>query len=54
MGLSDCDNDRDFNTEAKVTALHKLYHDDGKSFYSAKSESIYHSTSIDTQSKLVL
>ena len=49
MELSDCDNDRDFNSETKVTALHKLYHDDGKSFYSAKSESIYHSTSKGTQ-----
>jgi len=34
--------------EIRITALHKLYHDDGKSFFSAKSESLFHSEYEDT------
>ena len=44
MALSDSEStSQTKSTEIKITALHKLYHDDGKSFFSAKSESIFHS-----------
>ena len=43
MALADKENvQKDFAPATKVTALHKLYQDNGKSF-SAKSTSIYHS-----------
>lgn len=44
MALSDSESSSQTKSnEIKITALHKLYHDDGKSFFIAKSESIFHS-----------
>ena len=43
---SDYQNNSGVNgTKIKITALHKLYQDDGKAFFKAKSDSIYDSKS---------
>ena len=45
MALSNENNEYKSCGENRIIALHKLYQDNGKSFFSAKSESIYDSVS---------
>lgn len=51
MALSDENNEYNSCGENRIIALHKLYQDNGKSFFSAKSESIYDSVSKDALPK---
>ena len=45
MASDNENNSGENSAEIKITALHKLYQDDGKSFFKAKSDSRYNSKS---------